>query len=46
MQLKQDAVVPHIGARVWISIHCQYVLDDDDPFPEELLVADIWPMGE
>ncbi len=40
------AVVPHIGARAWISAHCQYVLEDDDPFPEGFMMADLWPMAE
>jgi proline racemase len=37
------AVVPTITGRAWITGICQYVLDDDDPFPEGFTVGDIWP---
>ncbi len=37
------AVVPRIGGRAWITGHAQYVLQDDDPFPEGFVMGDIWP---
>jgi proline racemase len=37
------AVVPSIKGRAWITGISQYVLDDDDPFPEGFTVGDIWP---
>jgi proline racemase len=37
------AVVPTIGGRAWITGIAQYVLEDDDPFPEGFTVSDIWP---
>ena len=30
----------------WITARCQYVLEDDDPFPEGFMMADLWPMAE
>jgi proline racemase len=36
------AVVPTIGGRAWITGFCNYVLEDDDPFPEGYTVGDIW----
>jgi proline racemase len=36
------AVVPTIGGRAWITGFCNYVLDDEDPFPEGFMVGDIW----
>lgn len=37
------AVVPTITGRAWITGISQYVLEDDDPFPEGYTVSDIWP---
>jgi proline racemase len=36
------AVVPTISGRAWITGFSQYVLEDDDPFPEGFTVGDIW----
>jgi proline racemase len=36
------AVVPTIGGRAWITGFSNYVLEDDDPFPEGFTVGDIW----
>ena len=36
------AVVPTISGRAWITGFAQYVLEDDDPFPEGFTVGDIW----
>ncbi|MCO5066261.1 MAG: proline racemase family protein [Rhizobiaceae bacterium] len=40
------AIVPEIGGRAWITGHGRYVLQDDDPFPEGFMVADLWPMAK
>jgi proline racemase len=37
-----DAVVPTISGRAWITGIADYVLEDDDPFPEGFTVGDIW----
>lgn len=36
------AVIPTISGRAWITGFSQYVLEDDDPFPEGFTVGDIW----
>jgi proline racemase len=36
------AVVPSISGRAWITGFCNYVLEDDDPFPEGFTLGDIW----
>lgn len=36
------AVVPTITGRAWITSISNYVLDDEDPFPEGFTVGDIW----
>ncbi len=36
------AVVPTIGGRAWITGFSNYVLAEDDPFPEGFTVGDIW----
>ena len=36
------AVVPTISGRAWITGIANYVLQDDDPFPEGFTVGDIW----
>ena len=36
------AVVPTISGRAWITGFCNYVLEEDDPFPEGFRVGDIW----
>ena len=37
-----DAVIPTITGRAWITGFAQYVVDEEDPFPEGFLVGDIW----
>jgi proline racemase len=36
------AVVPTIAGRAWITGFSNYVLEEDDPFPEGFTVGDIW----
>jgi proline racemase len=36
------AVVPTISGRAWITGFCDYVVEDDDPFPEGFTMGDIW----
>jgi proline racemase len=36
------AVVPTLSGRAWITGMANYVVDDDDPFPEGYTVGDIW----
>ena len=36
------AVIPTISGRAWITGVCNYVLEEDDPFPEGFTVGDIW----
>jgi proline racemase len=36
------AFVPTISGRAWITGFCNYVLEDDDPFPEGFTIGDIW----
>jgi proline racemase len=36
------AVVPTISGRAWITGFSNYVLEEDDPFPEGFTVGDIW----
>jgi proline racemase len=38
----QEAVVPSIQGRAWITGYVQHVLQADDPFPTGLTVGDIW----
>ena len=37
------AIVPSISGQAWITGYADYVLADDDPFPEGFTVGDIWP---
>ena len=37
-----QAVVPTITGRAWITGTANYVLQEDDPFPEGFTVGDIW----
>ena len=37
-----DAVVPTISGRAWITGFAQYVVDENDPFPEGFTIGDIW----
>ncbi|WP_109471897.1 proline racemase family protein [Ornithinimicrobium cavernae] len=37
-----EAILPSIRGRGWIIAHNQYVLAEDDPFPEGYTVGDIW----
>lgn len=39
---RYPAVVPTISGRAWITGFSQYVLENDDPFPEGFTVGDIW----
>lgn len=36
------AVVPTLSGRAWITGFAEYVLADDDPFPEGFCLGDIW----
>jgi proline racemase len=36
------AVIPTLSGRAWITGFCNYVLDEDDPFPEGFTLGDIW----
>jgi proline racemase len=40
---RYPAVVPTITGSAYISAISQYVLDDQDPFPEGFTVGDLWP---
>jgi proline racemase len=37
-----EAVIPRVSGRAWITGYAQYVLADDDPFPEGYTLGDIW----
>ena len=37
-----DAVIPTISGRAWITGFAQYVVDENDPFPEGFTIGDIW----
>jgi proline racemase len=39
------AVVPRLTGSGWIYGLSQYVVDDEDPFPDGFTVADIWARG-
>lgn len=41
-----DAVESSVTGRAWITGHSQYVLEDDDPFPEGYTLGDIWGARE
>jgi proline racemase len=36
------AVIPTITGRAWITGFANYVVDEDDPFPNGFVVGDIW----
>ena len=38
------AVVPSLTGRAWITGFANYVLDEDDPFPNGFVVGDIWAL--
>ncbi len=38
----RDAVVPTLSGSAWITGFAQYVVDDEDPFPNGFTVGDIW----
>lgn len=42
----RNAVVPTIEGRAWITGFAQYVVDDEDPFPNGFTVGDIWGQVE
>ncbi len=37
-----SAVLPTVSGRGWITAFAQYVLDDDDPFPQGYTLGDLW----
>ena len=37
-----DAIIPTISGRAWITGFAQYVVDENDPFPEGFTIGDIW----
>jgi proline racemase len=39
------AVIPTLSGRAWITGFAQYVVDEDDPFPDGFTVGDIWGGG-
>jgi proline racemase len=40
------AVVPQLTGSAWITGRTQYVVDEDDPFPEGFTVGDLWGVNE
>jgi proline racemase len=40
------AVVPQLTGSAWITGRTQYVLDDQDPFPEGFTVGDLWGLSD
>jgi proline racemase len=36
------ATIPTLSGRAWITGTANYMLADDDPFPEGFTVGDIW----
>jgi proline racemase len=40
------AVVPQLTGSAWITGQTQYVIDDDDPFPEGFTIGDLWGLNE
>ena len=36
------AIIPTLSGRAWITGTANYMLADDDPFPEGFTVGDIW----
>ena len=42
MDTPYPAVVPTLKGRAWITGTANYMLADDDPFPEGFIVGDIW----
>ena len=38
----QEAIVPSLSGRGWISGVSQWMLDPDDPFPQGFTIGDIW----
>jgi proline racemase len=39
------AVVPQLTGSAWITGRTQYVVDDEDPFPEGFTVGDLWGLN-
>lgn len=37
-----QAVVPTISGQAWITGMSNYILDAEDPFPEDFTLGDIW----
>ena len=42
MDTPYPAVIPTLKGRAWITGTANYMLADDDPFPEGFIVGDIW----
>jgi proline racemase len=40
------AVVPQLTGSAWITGRTQYVVDDQDPFPDGFTVGDLWGLNE
>jgi proline racemase len=40
------AVVPQLTGSAWITGRTQYVVDDDDPFPDGFTVGDLWGLND
>lgn len=38
----REAILPSVSGRAWITGIHQFVLEDDDPFPEGYRIGDIW----
>ncbi len=41
-----NSVVPAITGRAWITGFANYVVADDDPFPNGFVVGDLWPAAK
>jgi len=40
------AVVPELTGSAWITGRAEYVVDDEDPFPEGFTVGDLWGLAD
>jgi proline racemase len=40
------AVVPQVTGSAWITGRTQYVVDEDDPFPDGFTVGDLWGLND
>lgn len=41
-----EAIVPEIGGSAWITGFSEWILRDDDPYPQGFTIADIWPRSD